>query len=63
MAGTDWITGGDGSRPEMDRSRKEIVAGDGSNDELRSEIDRGQIWIATGYRWMTGYGWQEMNHG
>jgi len=56
MAGTNWITAGDGSRPEMDRGRRGIAAGDGSQDGSRSEIDRGQIWIATGYGWMTGCG-------
>ena len=29
-----------------------IAAGDGS----RPEMDRGRIWIATGYGWMTGGG-------
>jgi hypothetical protein len=27
----------------------------------RSEIDRGQIWIATGYGWMTGGGLLEVD--
>jgi len=33
MAGTNWITAGNGSRPEMDRGRKWIAAGDGSRPE------------------------------
>jgi hypothetical protein len=42
----------------MDSGRRWIAAGDGSHPE----IDRGRIWIATGYRWMTGDGSQEMDH-
>jgi len=73
MAGTNWVTARDGSRPEMDRarrliaarkrlrpgmdcSRRGIAAGDGLQDGSRSEIDRSQIWISTGYGWMTGGG-------
>jgi len=70
-----WVAAGDGSHPEMDRSRKWIAARDGSQPERDCgprwmtrdgslpEMDRIKIWISTGYGWMTGGEWQEMDHG
>jgi hypothetical protein len=74
MAGTHWITAGDGLRPEMDRTRKCIAARDGS----RPEMDRGQRWIPCGdgsrqdmdldriwrddRRWMAGNGSRETEY-
>jgi len=62
MAGTNWITAvdgsrPDGSRPEMDDKRW-IPSGDGS----RQDMDRDRIWMVN-RRWMTGDGSQEMDHG
>jgi len=58
MAGTNWITAGDGSRPEADRSRRWIMTGGGS----RPGIDHNWIWMHD-WRWLTGDVSQEMNHG
>ena len=68
MAGTNWISTGDRSRPEMDHGRRWITLGDGSQ-----EMDPVRRWIAAGCgsrpdldeweemdlrRWIaTGYGW------
>jgi len=45
-------------RMERLAGTKWSAAGDGS----RQEMDRGRIWIATGYGWMPGDGSQEMDH-
>jgi len=66
MAGTNWITAGDGSRPEMDCGRdgsrpetddkRWTQSGDGSQQDM----DRDRIWMDD-RRWMTGDGSQEMD--
>jgi len=54
--GRKWIAVGDGSRPERHCGRR-WMTGDGSC----AEMDCSTICITTGYGWMTGGGWQEMD--
>jgi hypothetical protein len=51
MAGTNWITAGDGLRPEMDCGQGGIAAGKG----LRLEMDHDWMWM-NDHRGMTGGG-------
>jgi len=46
----------DGSRPEMDCGRRSV-----KRDESRLEMVGGRTWITTGYGWITGGGWWEMD--
>jgi len=64
MAGTDWITAGDGLRPKRDHSWKGIASRDGSRLDMDGwlEVDDCR-WITTGYGWMTADGSWEMDHG
>jgi len=57
MAQARGIAAGEGSRPEMDDKRW-IPSGDGSQPDM--DCDR--IWMDD-WRWMTGDGSQEMDHG
>jgi hypothetical protein len=70
MAGTNWMTAGDGSRPEMDRGQRWIAAREGlrpemddkrwipSGDGSRQDMDLDRIWMDD-RRWMAGDGSRE----